>query len=547
MSAFSIYINRLHPFLSDRNWFRFRTSISSEKGSVLGKEILVKVVIDPIKQCVRLFRNNLEVFTKSLPGVNQSGKTIFFELKSRGKEYCLYLPDQTSVIIEIDQTLDVIESSQWLGIYCYRGIGKAKRPINVPLLDSITGLLPTQIWSDDEQSDTEDHKSEDNSDLESGYETDIENRVSVCGSSFEALDSANLKPMEGSISSDSEQSSLDESVNTSDSSHEKPDLLNESTSRQLKTPSRNHVTTEIQLDVPSSNKTTPSVGQPSALFPVSEYLTREALNRPIRLSFCTTCLKRLVQIQQTLPRNLQDNIGLSQEIEFVVVDFGTPGLYEWVYSHFEWALRIGYLRYIRTDALAYWHASIAKNTSHKIARGKILVNLDCDNYTGRNGAEHVLRLFQKYGNDILFHQWSGVSKDGTYGRIAYHRTTFFRLGGYDESFLPMGYQDHDIIRRFQMYYESKHKYPQRGLSHINSGYYSYENLQLRREKIRHYFRHTYSQAIANDKGKSMVNTQYHKKLKWSTMNSINQQKSHNNIMHHRVRVNTEKQYLGVQL
>ena len=143
-------------------------------------------------------------------------------------------------------------------------------------------------------------------------------------------------------------------------------------------------------------------------------------------------------------------------------------------------METGYLRYVRTNNLPFWHASIAKNTSHKIARGNILVNLDCDNFTGKRGAEHILRVFQKYGNHILFHQWSGISKDGTYGRISYHRNTFFRLGGYDESFLPMGYQDHDIIRRFQMHYQTKHRTPQRFPSqNQNSGCYSYENLQLK--------------------------------------------------------------------
>ena len=263
---------------------------------------------------------------------------------------------------------------------------------------------------------------------------------------------------------------------------------------------------------------------------VGDYLSREQLDRPIRLSFCQTCLKRLSQIQRTLPVNLRDNLSLRDQIEFVVVDFGTPGLYEWVYQNFIPYLRTGYLRYIRTTQLPTWHASVAKNTSHRFSRGRILVNLDGDNYTGWRGAEHILRVFQKYGQHTVFHQWSGISKDGTYGRISYSRETFFQLGGYDESFYPMGYQDHDIIMRYHLLESGK--------------YLTYEALpptQCRKNRLK------YSRAIPNDKTKSLVNTKYSRKMDWGTMNQLNQRKSHQNIMRRQYQVNDHLEYIGVRI
>ena len=211
-----------------------------------------------------------------------------------------------------------------------------------------------------------------------------------------------------------------------------------------------------------------------------------------------------------------------------MVDFGTPGLYEWIYHNFRHYLRSGYLRYIRTDQLPNWHASIAKNTSHRLSRGEILVNLDGDNYTGWRGAEHILRIFTKYGPNTLFHQWSGVSKDGTYGRISYSRQTFFRLGGYDESFLPMGYQDHDIIMRYHLLRIGK--------------YLTYDTLPINQ---RFRYRSKFSRAIENDKTKSLINTKFTGKMNWTTMNSLNQQKSHQNIMRGKYQVNDNLEYLGV--
>jgi len=100
--------------------------------------------------------------------------------------------------------------------------------------------------------------------------------------------------------------------------------------------------------------------------------------------------------------------------------------------------------YLREQSGRPWHLSVAKNIAHRLASGNILVNLDCDNFIGDAGT--VVREQCLKGAAVV-HLWSGRWRDGTCGRIAIVRDLFYALGGYDESFHPMGYQDRDLLNR----------------------------------------------------------------------------------------------------
>lgn len=166
------------------------------------------------------------------------------------------------------------------------------------------------------------------------------------------------------------------------------------------------------------------------------------------ISFCITCKNRFRQIKRTLPRNLKDNYNHKSIIDFVLIDFNSSdGLKEWILTNFKKELKLKYLKYFYTNELVHWHASIAKNTAHLYASGEILVNLDCDNYTGRNGGYFLLNCFNNYPYPIVIHQFSGDPYDGSYGRISVRRDDFYKIGGYNERFAPMGYQDADLITR----------------------------------------------------------------------------------------------------
>ena len=170
------------------------------------------------------------------------------------------------------------------------------------------------------------------------------------------------------------------------------------------------------------------------------------------LSFCITCKNRLHQLRQTLRQNLNDNRLHRKFIEFVLVDFGSiDGLREWILSGFSEDLSSGYLRYYYTDMLPFWHASIAKNTAHLCAKNDIVVNLDCDNLTGYLGGQFLINTFYKHRMDIVCQQYGGDLDDGSFGRISVLRKYFNLIGGYNESFGPMAYQDDDLIIRLQSF------------------------------------------------------------------------------------------------
>lgn len=234
-----------------------------------------------------------------------------------------------------------------------------------------------------------------------------------------------------------------------------------------------------------------------------------------RLSFCITCKNRFHQIKQTLPKNLKDNYEHRDLIEFVLVDFGsTDGLQEWVISRFASEIESGYLKYYYTEELKNWHACIAKNTSHILANHEILVNLDCDNYTGKNGGVFVLENMFRYGYDhTVLHQFSNVYGDGSYGRIALTKENFFRVGGYDESLGPMGYQDTNLILRLI-------------LAQLN-----YIHIGNRR----------YNLAIPNVKGEGVLD----RSQSWMQMNYENYKISTSNILSGRLKANGEQTHIGI--
>lgn len=166
------------------------------------------------------------------------------------------------------------------------------------------------------------------------------------------------------------------------------------------------------------------------------------------LSFCITHMNRFDDLSKTLPMNLKDNIDFEEKIEFVLIDFENSDMIRnWIWHNFPAEIQSGYLAFYQTNSLKKWSAPIAKNNAHLLGKGAILTNLDCDNYVGKNGASIVLDAFEKSKNEIFLWQFTGVKRDGTYGRMSISRKEFYRLGGYNEKFLEMGYQDNDLMNR----------------------------------------------------------------------------------------------------
>ncbi len=172
-------------------------------------------------------------------------------------------------------------------------------------------------------------------------------------------------------------------------------------------------------------------------------------NRTPIISFCITCMGRLYQLRETLPANLE-LMAPHANVEFVILNYNSPDeLHEWMREQHLDLIRAGRIRYALNPAPERFHASKAKNQAHRLATGDILVNLDADNFIG--GSYGLMMEWFARNFDICLHMFSGTYGDGSFGRIAMARKHFLALGGYDESFMPMGAQDRDLIRRARAY------------------------------------------------------------------------------------------------
>ena len=213
---------------------------------------------------------------------------------------------------------------------------------------------------------------------------------------------------------------------------------------------------------------------------------------------------------------MSDNYKSNSFVEFILVDFASDdGLKEWILATFVKELDLGYLRYYYTEELKNWNASIAKNTSHLYASGEFVMNLDCDNFTGPDGALFVLKQLERFGDNLLLHQFSGNLTDGSFGRIGSAKSYFLAVGGYDETFAPMGYQDVDLINRLCEF----------GLNYVNAS------------------NPLYNKAIINTKTESVQNT--NSNMTWEEMDAQNLLISTKNYHDGKIVVNNGK--IGIQV
>jgi hypothetical protein len=140
---------------------------------------------------------------------------------------------------------------------------------------------------------------------------------------------------------------------------------------------------------------------------------------------------------------------------------------QFMQEHFFVPVVAGHLQYLRCPQ-EYWRASWAKNSSHSAASALhhaqsggvapaplVLVNCDNDNLltTGfiHTLVEYAPKLTAPVGSASFLAMLRFHGRDGgVTGRIALSASVFRQLGGYDQSFAPMGYQDVDLAKRAAM-------------------------------------------------------------------------------------------------
>jgi hypothetical protein len=162
----------------------------------------------------------------------------------------------------------------------------------------------------------------------------------------------------------------------------------------------------------------------------------------MKISFCTSYKGRFWQLSETLPTNLR---SLDEQCELVIANLdGTDEIFEWITKEFSEFLKASRLRLFTVTNVNEWNSSIVKNMAHKIASGNYLFNLDADNFIT---PKDISLIRSAATNHCITSQWSGKFGDGSFGRIGMPAQIFQTLGGYDESLLPMGAQDLDLLNR----------------------------------------------------------------------------------------------------
>lgn len=162
----------------------------------------------------------------------------------------------------------------------------------------------------------------------------------------------------------------------------------------------------------------------------------------ISISFCISHKSRLHQLKQTLPVNLKH---LPNDCEVVISNLdGTKQLLEWAASSLQEFILSDQLKIFDVSNISVWSSPIAKNIAHRIAGGQYLFNLDADNFVDPKDIQLIRQAAQQ---NAACMQWSGSWIDGSFGRIGLPNETFKIIGGYDDTLLPMGAQDLDLIKR----------------------------------------------------------------------------------------------------
>lgn len=165
-----------------------------------------------------------------------------------------------------------------------------------------------------------------------------------------------------------------------------------------------------------------------------------------KISFCITCMNRLHHIQETLPKNIEDNY-LPNDVEFVLLDYNSSdGLEDWVKTSMSDHIESGILAYYKTfDATGYLR-SHSRNVSFRLAQGHIVCNLDADNFLGKGFAAEMIKEFEQKQN--IFYTSDLSSKDA-YGRVCLLKTDFMTIRGYNEALVGYGYEDDDLFIRLE--------------------------------------------------------------------------------------------------
>lgn len=169
-----------------------------------------------------------------------------------------------------------------------------------------------------------------------------------------------------------------------------------------------------------------------------------------KVSYCLSTHNRLKFLKKTLPHNISQ---LKNDEQIVLVDYGSSdGTESFIDNNFRIEISQEKLKFIQVFDVKYFHASIAKNISHYYSEGEYLYNIDCDNFISNHRDFLNEQILISPKGFVLHNSLQDLIEEklgfeGSFGQICMHRDDFLALSGYNESFMPIGYQDTDILLR----------------------------------------------------------------------------------------------------
>lgn len=165
----------------------------------------------------------------------------------------------------------------------------------------------------------------------------------------------------------------------------------------------------------------------------------------MNISLCVTVSNRLWQLKQTLKHNIK--FAKVDNVEICIAAYNDNTVTKFLEENYSQELSDGRIKvaefndnYTPVDGSAF-ACGYVKIFSHRMATGKVLFNLDADNFIDD---ETIRVLSELRENQIYIINPLKMNSDGRSGRIGIHRVKYDYIGGYRDC---GRLDDIDFVRR----------------------------------------------------------------------------------------------------
>ncbi len=187
----------------------------------------------------------------------------------------------------------------------------------------------------------------------------------------------------------------------------------------------------------------------------------------MKITFFTTCMGRLNQLRQTLPKNIEDNKDYV-DCNFLVLDYNSSdGLEKWIKTEMGSFIKSGKILYHKTNKPKFFWHNHAKNVAARLTPedSDIICSLDADNFSAKNKkkvglAKKLNQIFQSNQPEKIFVRACGWDYDPAFyscsGKIATLRKDFMEVRGFNENLKGHYFDEEEFWRRLENVGKYKH-------------------------------------------------------------------------------------------